>query len=55
MLLTPLFYHSLRSQSPQFLMVVFIVLGVINLLAIGLMLWQWAAAHRRREEYAPIS
>ena len=35
-------------------MVVFIVLGVIDLLAVGLMLWQWTTAYRVRQEYTPI-
>lgn len=46
---------TLEALSPkQFLLVVFLVLGAINLVVIGFMLWQWSASHRRREEYAPI-
>lgn len=39
-----------------FIMVVFLILGGINLLAIGLMLWNWSAAHKsQREAYSPIA
>lgn len=48
--------HFISSAShTQFIMVILIVLGVVNVVAVGLMLWNWSAAHRRREEYTQIS
>lgn len=49
------FPELIDHSEKVFIMVIFIVLGVVNLIAVGLMLWNWSAAHKQRESYSPIA